>query len=88
MPPSNFQECAFISKHSSSCPFPLRLYNQCWTWGWELCLILVLYLDYNKFGQVIHSKSQTLLKYFKLEAKSLSRSRELNFSISLDRIFL
>jgi len=36
----------------------------------------------------MHSKSQTFLKYFKLEAKSLSRSRELNFNISFDTIFL
>ena len=35
----------------------------------------------------MHSKSQTFLKYFKSEAKSLSRSSILNFNISLDGIF-
>ena len=36
----------------------------------------------------MHSKFQTFLKYFNSEAKSLSRSRKLNFDVSFDRIFL
>ena len=36
----------------------------------------------------MHSKFQTFLKYFKYEAKSLSRSSKLNFNKSFDRIFL
>ena len=36
----------------------------------------------------MYSKSQTFLKYFKSEAKSLSRSSKLNFNIGYDRIFL
>ena len=43
---------------------------------------------FNQFGQVMHSKFQTFLKYFKYEAKSLSRSSKLNFNKSFDRIFL
>ena len=36
----------------------------------------------------MHSKFQTFLKYFKYEAKSLSRSSKLNFNKRFDRIFL
>ena len=43
---------------------------------------------FDQFGQVMHSKFQTFLKYFKYEAKSLSRSNKLNFNKSFDRIFL
>ena len=35
----------------------------------------------NQFGQVMHIESQIFLKYFKSEAKSLSRSSKLNFNI-------
>ena len=39
------------------------------------------------FGSM-HIKSHIFLKYFKSEAKSLSRSSKLNFTIIFDRVFL